>query len=125
LFSDPIAEAKRFVTKYGFVPVNHTYIVRGDVYRANPWAAVNLYEAFVKAKAYARERLLDRIPAALFFGPEYLALTQEILGDDPFPYGIKANAAMLNTIISFSNEQGLTSRKMKIEELFAKETLDL
>ena len=125
LFPDPIAEAKRFFTKYGFVPVNHTYIVRGDVYRAHPWIAVNLYAAFVKAKAYAREKLLERIPEALFFGPEYLTMTQQILGDDPFPYGVKANAAMLDTIIGYSNEQGLTPRKMKVDELFAEETLDL
>jgi 4,5-dihydroxyphthalate decarboxylase len=125
LFPDPIAEAKRFFTKYGFVPVNHTYIVRGDVYRAHPWVAVNLYAAFVKAKAYAREKLLERIPEALFFGPEYLTMTQQILGDDPFPYGVKANAAMLDTIIGYSNEQGLTPRKMTVEELFAAETLDL
>jgi 4,5-dihydroxyphthalate decarboxylase len=125
LFPDLLAEAERFVKKYGFVPVNHTYIIRGDVYRANPWVAVNLYTAFVKAKAYAREKLLERIPAALFFGAEYLAMTRDILGDDPFPYGVKANVPMLNTIISFSNEQGLTPRKMQVEELFAKETLDL
>ena len=31
---------------------------------------------------------------------------------------------MLDTIISYSHEQGLTPRKMKIEELFAEETLD-
>ena len=125
LFLDPIAEATRFFTKYGFVPVNHTYIVRGDVYRAHPWVAVNLYAAFVKAKAYAREKLLERIPEALFFGPEYLTMTQQILGDDPFPYGVKANAAMLDTIIGYSNEQRLTPRKMKVDELFAEETLDL
>ena len=125
LFLDPIAEATRFFTKYDFVPVNHTYIVRGDVYRAHPWVAVNLYAAFVKAKAYAREKLLERIPEALFFGPEYLTMTQQILGDDPFPYGVKANAAMLDTIIGYSNEQGLTPRKMKVDELFAEETLDL
>ena len=68
LFTDQMAEAKRFVAKYGFVPVNHTYIVRGDVYRANPGVAVKLYDAFLKAKAYANETLLERIPAALVFG---------------------------------------------------------
>jgi 4,5-dihydroxyphthalate decarboxylase len=52
-------------------------------------------------------------------------MTRDILGDDPFPYSIKANAAMLDTIINYSHEQGLTPRRMKVEELFAKETLDL
>jgi 4,5-dihydroxyphthalate decarboxylase len=124
LFPDEIAEAKRFVGAHGFVPVNHTYIIRGDVYRNNPGVARALYDGFVAAKAYAMDTLEERIPAALVFGAEYLAMTRNILGDDPFPYGIKANEAMLDTITDFSHEQGLTPRKMKIEELFAEETSD-
>jgi 4,5-dihydroxyphthalate decarboxylase len=125
LFPDQIAEARRFYAAHRFVPVNHTYIIRGDVYRQHPWVAVKLYDGFVKAKVLATETLLQRIPAALFFGPEYLAQTREVLGEDPFPYGAKANTAMLDTIIAYSHEQGLTPRPMKVEELFAKETLDL
>ncbi|MEA2658383.1 MAG: 4,5-dihydroxyphthalate decarboxylase [Candidatus Binatota bacterium] len=124
LFPDEIAEAKRFFTEHGFVPVNHTYIVRGDVYREQPGIAMKLYEAFNAAKAQATVTLLERTPAALMFGPEYLAMTRSILGDDPFPYGIKANQAMIDTIVSYSHEQGLTPRKMKNEELFAAETLE-
>ncbi len=124
LFPDEIGEARRFVAKHGFVPVNHTYIIRGDVHRANPGLAVKLYEAFVAAKAHATETILERIPAALVFGQEYLAMTRDILGDEPFPYGIKANKAMLDTIAEYSREQGLTPRKMNIEELFANDLLD-
>ena len=124
LFPDEIGEAKRFVAAHGFVPVNHTYIIRGDVYREQPGIAMKLYEAFSAAKEQMAETLLERIPEALQFAPEYLAMTRSILGDDPFPYGLKANQAMLDTIVSYSHEQGLTPRKMKIEELFAAETLD-
>jgi len=124
LFPDEIGEAKRFIAKHGFVPVNHTYILRGDVYREHPDVAVKLYDAFVEAKAHAADSLLARVPAALVFGAEYLAMTRQILGDDPFPYGVKSNRAMLETIIAYSHEQGLTPHKMKIEELFAEETLD-
>jgi 4,5-dihydroxyphthalate decarboxylase len=52
-------------------------------------------------------------------------MTREMIGDDPFPYGIKANKAMLETIVGYSHEQGLTPRQMKVEELFAESTLDL
>jgi 4,5-dihydroxyphthalate decarboxylase len=48
-----------------------------------------------------------------------------MIGDDPFPFGIKANQAMLDTLISYSHEQGLTPRKMTVEELFAESTLGL
>lgn len=125
LFPDRMAEGARFYAKHGFLPVNHTYIIRGDIDKQYPWAAFNLYTGFVKAKALAREKMLERIPAALFFGPEYAAMTRQMIGDDPFPFGLKANRAMLDTIIGFSHEQGLTSRKLAVEELFAESTLDL
>jgi 4,5-dihydroxyphthalate decarboxylase len=47
------------------------------------------------------------------------------LGDDPFPYGVKANLPMLETLISYSAEQGLIPKKFKVEELFAPSTMDL
>jgi 4,5-dihydroxyphthalate decarboxylase len=125
LFADPIAEATRFVGAHGFLPPNHTYIIRGDVHRKHPWVALNLYSAFVKAKALARDTLAERIPSALFFGPEYLAMTRKIVGDDPFPYGVAANRPMLERLVAYSHEQGLTATPLKIEELFAEGTLSL
>jgi len=125
LFPDRMMEGERFFKNHGFLPVNHTYIIRGDIYRKYPWIAFNLYSGFVKAKALARQKLAESIPSALFFGPEYLAMTRRLIGDDPFPYGIKANQAMLDTITSYSHEQGLTPRQMKPEELFAEQTLSL
>jgi 4,5-dihydroxyphthalate decarboxylase len=125
LFPDRMAEGARFYKQHGFLPVNHAYIIRGDIYKKYPWIAFNLYTGFVKAKALAREQLLERIPSALFFAPEYAAMTREMIGDDPFPYGVKANKAMLDTIVAFSHEQGLTPKKMTVEELFAQSTLDL
>ncbi len=124
LFPDRMAEGARFFKQHGFLPVNHAYIIRGDIYRKHPWVAANLYEGFVRAKAWAREKLIEQIPSALIFGEEYVSMTRDRVGDDPFPFGIKANAAMLDTIIGYSHEQGLTPRKMKVEELFAEETLD-
>ena len=125
LFPDRIAEGVRFFKKYGFLPPNHAYIVRGDIHRKYPWVAFNLYTAFVKAKTLAQEKLVERIPSALFFGREYLAMTRDVFGDDPFPYGLKANRPMLELLIEYSHEQGLTSKKMKVEELFAQSTFDL
>jgi 4,5-dihydroxyphthalate decarboxylase len=125
LFPDRRAEGARFYKKYGFLPVNHAYTIRGDIYKKYPWVAFNLYTGFVKAKEHFNARLVDSIPSALFFGREYLAMTQETFGKDPYPYGVKSNRKMLETLIDFSHEQGLTAKKMKAEELFAESTLDL
>lgn len=125
LFPDKIAEGERFFKKHGYIPANHAYIIRGDIYRQYPWLAFNLYKAFVAAKELAQENLSESIPSGLIFGPEYRAMTKRIFGEDPFPYGVKANRPMLQTIIDYSHEQGLTREKLKLEELFAPSTLDL
>jgi 4,5-dihydroxyphthalate decarboxylase len=125
LFSDRMAEGKRFFQKWNFLPVNHAYTVRGDVYEKHPWVAFNLYTAFVKAKEHFNARLLDSIPSALFFGREYLAMTQAMFGPDPYPYGVKSNRKMLETLIDFSHEQGLITKRPNVEELFAQSTLEL
>ena len=125
LFPDRMAEGTRFYKKHGFLPVNHAYIIRGDIYKKYPWVAFNLYAGFVKAKEYFNAKLVDSIPSALFFGKEYLAMTQEMFSNDPYPYGVDANRKMLETLIDFSHEQGLTTKKMKVQELFARSTLDL
>jgi 4,5-dihydroxyphthalate decarboxylase len=125
LFRDRVAEGARFFREHGFIPANHAYAIRGDIYRQYPWLAFNLYSAFVKAKEAWNEQLPSKIPSALIFGPEYLAQTRQLFGDDPFPYGVKANRPMLETLVSYSHEQGLTPEKAKIEDLFAPSTLDL
>jgi 4,5-dihydroxyphthalate decarboxylase len=125
LFPDRIAEGERFFGKHGYIPANHAYVIRGDIYRKYPWLALNLYKAFVAAKEIAQETLAESIPSGLIFGADYLARTRRIFGLDPYPYGIKANRKMLETIIDYSCEQGLTKEKQKIENLFAPSTLDL
>ena len=125
LFSDRMAEGKRFFQKWGFLPVNHAYTIRGDIYEKYPWVAFNLYSGFVKAKNHFNTKLADSIPSGLFFGKEYLGMTQKIFGSDRYTYGIKGNRKMLETLIDFSYEQGLIKTKPKIEDLFARSTLDL
>jgi 4,5-dihydroxyphthalate decarboxylase len=71
------------------------------------------------------ERLAEEMPTSLVWGREYLKQTRAALTEDPFPYGVSANRAMLETLINYSFEQGLTKRKLTVEEMFAPSTLDL
>jgi len=125
LFPDRVEEGTRFFKERGYIPASHTYVIRGDVYRKYPWLAFNLYKAFAAAKEIAQDRLIPSIPSALVFGPEYLEKTRAIFGNDPYPYGIRANKPMLETIVAYSHEQGLIKEKPNLESLFAKSTLDL
>lgn len=125
VFPDRIAEGTRFYKEHGFIPANHTYVIRGDVYREHPWVALNLFNAFAQAKDAATRSVSQRMPTELVFGPEYLKQTRAVFGEDPYPYGVKSNEAMLNTLIDYSFEQGLTKQRANLEELFAPITRNL
>ena len=125
LFPNLIEEGSRFYKKYGFIPATQMYTIRGSTYEKYPWAAFNLYDAFVKSKRRAEETLKDRVPSMLVFGREYLAQTQKIFQNDPYPYGVEANRPMITTIIDYLYEQGLITIKPKIEDLFAPSVLNL
>jgi 4,5-dihydroxyphthalate decarboxylase len=46
------------------------------------------------------------------------------MGDDYWPYGVGKNRTAIDAAINYSYEQGMISRRLEIEELFAKSTLE-
>jgi len=46
------------------------------------------------------------------------------MGSDFWPYGLEANRKTLETFLRYSFEQGLTTKQLKAEELFPRETLE-
>ena len=49
----------------------------------------------------------------------------EITGGDPLPYGIEPNRKVIENLIGHAKTQGILSGSERIEDLFAKSTLDL
>jgi 4,5-dihydroxyphthalate decarboxylase len=124
LFPDPAAEGARYFQKTGFFHINHGMVVRKSILDEHPWVALNLFNAFLKAKdqVYARTRELMDVYFRLGALPADL---KKAAAMDPYPYGVKTNQKILTTITEYSNEQGLTPRVLGLDEVFAKSTLDL
>lgn len=125
VFGDPLAEGKRFMDKHGFLPVNHTYVVRGDVAREYPWVPFAIYKAMLAAKDLAEADIIKQVPLTLVFAEHYYEQTRALLGNNLFPYGLAANRAALETLADFSHEQGLTKKRADVDSLFAPSTRDL
>jgi 4,5-dihydroxyphthalate decarboxylase len=124
LFPDRAAEGRRYYAKTGIYPINHTVVIRRAVVEQHPWIALNLYSAF----AAARAKVLADGNAALASHFETGVLAEDVrraLAADPMAYGIKATRKVLETIADYVHAQGLTDRRVKIEELFAPATMDL
>lgn len=127
LFPDRKAEAKRYFKKTGFFPINHVIIVRKELVDANPWIATNLFNAFVRSKQICFEinKKKTEMPHSFVWLEDLYDEINEVFGDDPFPYGFKANSKILDAMTTYSNEQGLTPRKLEPAELFFPNTIDL
>jgi 4,5-dihydroxyphthalate decarboxylase len=125
LFPDPAAEGRRFYAKTGLFPINHTVVMRRTLLESHPWVALNLYSAFVAAKAEIARAggayLQWYFDAGLLDG----GVKHTLADNDPLAYGFKACRPVLETITQYVHEQGLSARRVALEEIFAPSTLDV
>jgi len=125
MFADGgLSIVEAFLKKTGIVPANHVIVAQRRLLGQNPWLAGEIFRLFNESKRIAYER-------ADFTGPAYLYLEhsdrtsqEKMVGADPFPFGIKANRYMLETLFHYSNAEGLTQRLAKIEEVFCPSLLE-
>src|SRR5207248_9407552 len=100
----------------------YTVVIRREIVAQYPWVAMNLYQAFLDAKEAVRARARELAGPYLRCG--YLpAEAPKAFDEDPYPYGIRANRQVLETVAEYSHEQGLTPRRVSTEEVFAPSTL--
>jgi 4,5-dihydroxyphthalate decarboxylase len=104
----------------GIFPIMHVTVVRQEIVDKYPWVATNLVKAFNQAKALAYRRIANPRVVPLAWIRTAWEEQQEILGDDPWAYGLtEANHKNLETVQRYCHQQGLISRTTPLEELFA------
>jgi 4,5-dihydroxyphthalate decarboxylase len=124
LFPDRAAEGRRYFAKTGIYPINHTVVVRRALLERHPWIALNLYSAFAAAKDRLARQANNFL--APFFSTGMLGdEARRALAGDPMGYGVKAARPVLETIAQYVHEQGLTDRRVGIDEIYAPSTMDL
>lgn len=128
LFDNFIEVEKEYYLKTHIFPIMHTIVLKRAVYEENPWVAMSLYKACLQAKNMVLQKLQQTggapIYAILPWGAWEAERTGKIMGDDWWPYGIEKNRVTVDALCQYSFEQGLSERRMMVEELFAPETFD-
>ncbi len=124
LFADPRAMEMDYARRTGIFPIMHTVVVRREVLEANPWAARSLLDAFRHSTAEAFEEMSDPRAISLAWVGDLIAEQRRILGPDPWAHGVEANRRPLETLVRYAHEQGVTSRRREVEDLFFPSTLD-
>lgn len=125
LFPDYRERERDYFARTGLFPIMHLVVVRREVVEQNPWVPQSLYKALVQAKQVATSGLAD-LPALRYTMPFMLAALEEqleVFGEDPWPYGLKANEHALETFLSYLQEQGLVESPPRPQDLFSPATL--
>jgi 4,5-dihydroxyphthalate decarboxylase len=119
------AEAE-YWKKTRIFPVMHVLAIKRDAYERDRWIAMNLFKAFEEAKNRSLARVsefgLSHMPMP--WVPDHVRQWRELAGEDFWPYGIEPNRSTLEAFLQYGFEQGVATRRLKVEELFAPETLE-
>jgi len=102
-------------------PIMHVLVIRKEVCEKNPWVARSLYKAFCEAKDHAIRcmHISNTLACTLPWLSWEREQLREIFGPDWWPYGIEANRHVLQHLIRYMGEQGLLTRSLTVEEIFA------
>src|SRR4051812_33451753 len=127
LFPDTRAAEKAYFQKTGLFPIMHLVGLRRDLAERHAWLPVSLYKAFLEAKALAMTDLLDvnALMVTLPWLTAEAADTMAVMGRDFWKYGVHENLPEIEPLTSYAHEQGLTDRKVKVEELFYPSTFEI
>ena len=122
----PEAEEAYF-RKTRLFPIMHAIGIRKSLVERHPWLAVSVYKAFLKAKALCMHELgqIGHLAVSQPWSVYEHERLQTIMGEDYWSYGAHENKHALETLMRYSFEQGLSVRKIPVDEMFAKSTYEL
>ena len=108
-----------YFKRTGIFPIMHTAAIKQEVVEKYPWVPINLMQAFEQSKKAAYKRMENPRIVPLAWFRHFLEEQEEILGKDPWIYGLgEVNRKALETLMQYSQEQGLLGRKISVDELF-------
>lgn len=127
LFKDHRTVERDFFQRTGMFPIMHSVAIRRDVAKKHPWLPKAVFEAYSRAKSIDYDHMrrwgwaMDSLP---WYGQEFNE-TLELMGQNFYPYGLKASASSYDAALRYTFEQGLSKRRVSLEEVFEPSTLDL
>jgi 4,5-dihydroxyphthalate decarboxylase len=124
LIPDALEAGLAALRRRGHYPINHTVVIKDALIAAHPDLAADVFSAFAEAK----RRYVEQLKAGKIEKPteadEVHRRVMAITGD-PLPYGIAPNRKVLEELVGHALTQGIISKRMTAEELFAPSTRDL
>jgi 4,5-dihydroxyphthalate decarboxylase len=120
LFPNYVELDKDLYKRKGIYPIMHLVAIKKSVYERYPFVATSLYDAFVKSKQIALEKLFN-LRAVRYMTPFLMREIDdiwEVFNGDPWPYGVEPNRRTLEALIQYQQDLGLIDKPVKVDDLF-------
>lgn len=117
-FPDPLAAQREYYQRTKIFPIVHITVLKQDLVSRRPEIVANLCEAYLRAREIARSRP-DAGVTESHAGGEATKDLLQIIGSDPWTYGVAANRKTLEAFVATARAQQLVNRKLSVDELFA------
>jgi 4,5-dihydroxyphthalate decarboxylase len=98
----------------------HTIVIREELFRENPWVPESLFKACQESKAWTLQQMrfsgAQRNMLPWLF--DEIAEMDELMGPNPWPYGLLANKKILQAFQGYLVEQHFLKAAVPVEQLF-------
>ena len=120
LFRDWRKVEIEYYDKTRIFPIMHTVVLKTSLYQEKPWLAVSFYRAFCRARDLAYQSMYDTdaLTVGLPWVIDAVEETRGIFGPQIWDYSVEGSLPTLNALLTYLDEQGLSKRRMTVEELF-------
>jgi 4,5-dihydroxyphthalate decarboxylase len=129
LFEDYESAERDYFARTGIFPIMHTVVVKADLARDKPDLVKAVYEGFCDAKRVAVEQYVkgmtfNNMQTMIPWLTALIGQNRDLMGQDWWPYGVKANRAAIDAVLRYHHEQGLTAKRFAVEDIFVPYLLD-
>ena len=128
LFEDYEEVERAYYQRSGIFPIMHTVVVKKELVSEKPELVKAIYQAFCEAKTamteqYTKAMTFNNMESMVPWLTKLIGDGRDLLGNDWWPYGVKANRKAVDTYLRYHYEQGLSKRRMTCEDIFMPELL--
>jgi 4,5-dihydroxyphthalate decarboxylase len=120
LFPNYVDVDKDLYKRKKIYPIMHLVAIRKSVYERYPFVATSLYDAFVRSKKIALEKMLN-LRAVRYMTPFLMREIDdiwEVFNGDPWPYGVEPNRGTLEALVQYQQDLGLIDKPVNVDDLF-------
>jgi len=120
LFRDSRKVEVEYYAKTRIFPIMHTLVLKTSLYQEKPWLAVSFYHAFCRARDIAEQAMYDTnaLTVSLPWVIDEVEATRRLFAPRIWDYSVEGSLPTLNALMTYLDEQKLSHRKMRVDELF-------